>query len=757
MPDFFVRFCCCACLATSAAVSATPQRAKEPVDYVDPYIGSIGHLLTSTQPTVQYPFGMVRLAPLTPARSGDRYFAHDISGFPAGAATLMATTGEPDTDLTKSASSFDHDQETATPYYWSAMLERYGIEAEATVTEHAAYYRFTFPANGHSHLLMRDSGSFEVTGPAAVAGQSGGGGGRGGGGRGGVTTYFYAEFSKPLGEYSTWQGSTMGHESKLSGANIGLITNGATAKGEKISVRIGISDISIEQAHKSLQEEIPEWGFDQVKARARAVWSRELGKIAITGGTEKQRTIFYTALYRSLGRMTDYTEDGKYYSGYDQQVHDAGGHDFYAGDGLWDTYRSMHPLQLILDPKRQQDMVRSYIRMYEQGGWLPSFPTIAADSAVMIGHHSSALIADTYAKGYRDFDVEKAYEGMKKNAMEATMLPWRRGPLTELDRVYLEKGFFPALAKGETETVAAVNPGERRQATGVTLENCYDDWCVAQMAKALKKDDDYAYFMKRAHNYQNVFDPRIGFMSAKSADGKWVEGLDPKMGGGQGGRDYFTECNSWIYTFQVPHDVAGLANLLGGREKLAAKLDALFTEPAGSKYSFLGQFPDMTGLIGMYAQGNEPSFHIPYLYNYCGQPWKTQRRLREIMDIWYTDTPLGICGDDDGGAMSSWYVLTAMGFYPVTPGLPVYVMGSPIFAETRISLEKGKVFTITARNVSARNKYIQSAVLNGKPLNKPWFEHSDMAGGGTLVLVMGPQPNTAWGSAPEAAPPSMSK
>jgi predicted alpha-1,2-mannosidase len=753
MLESLFRFCCCACLATSVVWSAPPQRAKEPVEYVDPYIGSIGHLLTSTSPSVQYPYGMVRLAPATLARNQDRYFAHDISGFPAGAATLMATTGALETDLAKCASSFDHDQETATPYYWSAILERYGIEAEATVTGHAAYYRFTFPANAHAHLLLRGGGELEVVGPAAVAGQSGGAGGRGGGG---VTTYFYAEFSKPLGEYSTWEGTTLARESKLSGANIGLITDGATTKGERIGVRIGISNIGIEQAHKSLQEEIPAWGFDQVKARGRAVWNRELSKIAITGGTEKQRTIFYTALYRSLARMTDYTEDGRYYSGYDKQIHDAGGHDFYTGDGLWDTYRSMHPLQLILDPKRQQNMVRSYIRMYEQSGWLPSFPSVAGDQAVMIGHHSSALIADTYAKGYRDFDVEKAYEGMKKNAMEATMLPWRRGPLTELDHVYQEKGFFPALAKGEKETVREVHPSERRQATGVTLENCYDDWCVAQMAKALKKDDDYTYFMKRAHNYENVFDPRIGFMSAKSADGKWVEGLDPKLGGGQGGRDYFTECNSWIYTFQVPHDVAGLANLLGGREKLAAKLDALFTEPAPSKYAFLGQFPDMTGLIGMYAQGNEPSFHIPYLYDYCGQPWKTQRHLREIMEIWYTDTPLGICGDEDGGAMSSWYVLTAMGFYPVTPGLPVYALGSPIFEETRISLENGKVFTITARNVSAKNKYIQSAVLNGKPLNKPWFEHSDMVNGGTLLLVMASTPNTAWGSAPEDAPPSMS-
>src|ERR1017187_2840483 len=269
MFESFFRFCCCACLATSVALSAPPQRAKEPVDYVDPYIGSIGHLLTPTSTRVQYPYGMVRLAPATSARNGDRYFAHDISGFPAGAATLMATTGALETDLAKCGSSFDHDQETATPYYWSAILEHYGIEAEATVTEHAAYYRFTFPTNAHSHLLIRDNGEFEVVGPAAVAGQSGSGAGGSGGGRGGIATYFYAEFSKPLGEYSTWEGATIAHESKRSGANIGLISDGATTKGEKIRVRIGISNIGIEQAHKNLQKEIPEWGQDRHHGRNR--------------------------------------------------------------------------------------------------------------------------------------------------------------------------------------------------------------------------------------------------------------------------------------------------------------------------------------------------------------------------------------------------------------------------------------------------------------------------------------------------------
>jgi predicted alpha-1,2-mannosidase len=336
------------------------------------------------------------------------------------------------------------------------------------------------------------------------------------------------------------------------------------------------------------------------------------------------------------------------------------------------------------------------------------------------------------------------------------MLPWSRGPLTSLDKVYFEKGFFPALDWGQSETVPQVT-GERRQAVSVTIENSYDDWCVAQLAKALGKQQDAAYFGKLALNYRNLFNADIGFMAPKDADGKWVAHFDPKLGGGQGGRDYFTEVNSWLYTFGVQYDVAGLIHLMGGRDAFNAKLDQLFVEQYDtSKFTFLGQFPDATGLIGQYAQGNEPSFHIAYLYDFSGQPWKTQRRVRQIMDVWYTDGPLGIPGDDDGGETSSWYVFSAMGFYPVCPGSPVYEVGSPIFAKSTIQLGNGKLFTILANNVSARNKYIQSAKLNGKPLNQAWFPHSAIANGGTLILQMGETPNTHWGSAPDDAPPSMS-
>jgi predicted alpha-1,2-mannosidase len=736
------------------------QHQNEPVDYVSPNIGGIGQLLTATTPYVQCPHGMARIAPITTPGTTDRYLADKIYGFPAGPAMLMASTGKIGTSAGGYASDFDHDFETATPYYYEADLQTWGIRAQATTSYQSAYFRFTFPASGHAHLALTlgNGGELSVIGDSAVMGSRrfDGSIARTGGSGPETRQYFYVEFSRPFPAYETWQGDDLGHSEKLAGNHIGFVSDFASAAGDSIEVKVGISFISTDQAQRNLNREIPGWNFEQVKSETRALWNYALGAIEIVGGTDRQRTIFYTSLYRSLGRMTNITEDGKYFSGYDHAVHDAQGHDFYIDDGLWDTYRSLHPLQLLLDPHRQEDMIRSYLRMYEQSGWLPSFPSAAGEQAVMIGHHAAPFILDTFDKGYRDFDVEEAYQAMRKNATEATMLPWRRGPLTSLDQVYFEKGFFPALAAGEKETVPEVTV-ERRQSVSVTLENSYDAWCVAQLAKALGKKKDEEYFGGLASNYRNVYNPAIQFMAPKSGDGQWVEPFDPKLGGGQGGRDYFTEMNAWVYTFSVQHDVLGLIHLFGGRDAFNAKLDRLFVEQYGeSKFEFLAQFPDATGLIGQYAQGNEPSFHVPYLYDFSGQPWKTQRRVRQIMNIWYGDGPLGVPGDDDGGAMSSWYVLSAIGFYPVCPGSPVYEIGSPIFEKSAIRLANGKKFEIIAHHVSAQNKYIQSAQLNGKALDKPWFRHSDIAAGGALILEMGDHPNLQWGSAPEAAPPSMS-
>ena len=720
-----------------ATASAT---AREPVDYVNPNIGTIGHLLTATSPIAAMPYGMVQVAPVTTPGITDRYLADKIYGFPAAGMTVMPTIGPPEDAAIRCFSGFDHDLEVVTPYYYSVFLEDLGVTAEYTVADHAVYYRFHFPENAGSNLLLivTEPGELKVVSDFAVAGY---------GTFRGVRSYVYAEFSKPMGTELAY------HPSSGKGAT-GIVAQFDT-DGRELHMRVGISFISADQARRNLIKEMPTWDFDGVKARGRRVWNEALGKIRVSGGSQEERIVFYTALYRAMLRMINITENGRYFSGYDNQVHTANGHDFYVDDSLWDTYRCLHPLQLLTDPERSIDMVHSYLRMYEQSGWIPRAPDLGGDRAFMIGNHAAAFIADVYVKGYRSFDVREAYTALKKNAMEGTMLPWRSGPLTELDRFYHENGFFPALKKGETEWVKEVHPFERRQAVSVTLEHSYDDWCLAQLAKALGYDEDYEYFRGRSLNYRKLFDARIGLMAPRSADGNWVEGYDPKLGGGQGGRDYFAECNAWIYTFHVQHDIGGLIKLFGGRDRFADKLDALFVEQCGvPKYTFLAQFPDATGLMGQYAHGNEPSFHIPYLYNYAGQPWKTQRKVREIMRLWYSAGPLGICGDEDGGAMSSWYVFSAMGFYPVCPGSPVYDIGSPLFDEIHLNLTNGKLFTIKALRSSEKDKYIQSAELNGKPLEKPWFYHSDLQQGATLVLHMGPRPNKDWGSSPAFAPPS---
>jgi predicted alpha-1,2-mannosidase len=741
-----------ACLLGALAPMAL-GRTKQPVDYVDPHIGSVSYLLKSESPTVQLPFGMMRLAPVTSPGISDSYLAEKIYGFPVDGAVLMPTTGPVETDPAKNASLYDHDFETATPYYYAVTLEKTNTQVEFTVTERAVYFRIAYPKASERHMVVRVRGKGMLNADPAHSALSGFEDIRG------ARHFFYAESSPPFSVWGAWEGSTVSPGlATVTGSNIGMAVTFPDSAANPVEWRVGISYISVEQARRNVQEQIPAWNFAAVKTQARTVWNQALGKIAVSGGGEDEKTIFYTALYRSLCGMADITEDGNYYSGYDQQVHASDGHDFYVDDSLWDTYRSEHPLELLLSPRRQLDMVRSYIRMYEQDGWMPRDPTVGGPGVWMIGNHSAALIADTYAKGYTGFDAEKAYEGIRKNATQGTVLPWRLGPLTPLDRVYQERGFLPALAKDETETSPDVFPGERRQAVSVTLENSYDDWCVAQMAKALHKDADYDYFWKRAHDYQNVYNSATGFMAPRSMNEKWVEDFDPKLGGGQGGRDYFTEVNGWVYAFHVQHDVAGLIELMGGREKFIERLDGLFEEPFGeSKFRFLAQFPDATALMGNDPQGDEPGFHIPYLYNYAGEPWMTQRRVREIMKIWYTSGLMGIPGDEDWGAMSSWYVFSAMGFYPVCPGSPTYNIGSPIFDEIKISLENGRVFTIRALHQSAHNKYIQSATLNGRPLNKPWFSHSDIAQGGNLILQLGRQPNTSWGSAPDAAPPSMSQ
>jgi predicted alpha-1,2-mannosidase len=445
--------------------------------------------------------------------------------------------------------------------------------------------------------------------------------------------------------------------------------------------------------------------------------------------------------------MINITENGKYFSVYDGKVHDSKGVDFYVDDWSWDTYRTLHPLRTILSPEKEADMINSYVRIYEQSGWIPAFPTIYGDMGAMIGHHQAAIIADAWHKGIRDFDIDKAYEGLKKNALAGTRVPWREGAKTSLDDVYLEKGFFPGKYPEEPESHPAVHSFEGRQSVAVTLEHAYDDWCLGRISSGLGKVEDAEYFYRRGRNYRNQYNPEIGFMAPRNESGQWIEPYNPKVPAGVGGREYFAESNAWTYTWFVPHDMSGLFELMGGKKIAMERLDRLFDEPLGqSKWTYLGYMPDATGLTGLFPMGNEPSFHIPYIYNLLGAPWKTQKRIRQLMETWFRNDLMGICGDEDGGALSAWYVFSAMGFYPICPGYPVYVFGSPVFESTSIDLGEGRNFSITARNVSNQNKYIQSARLNGEGLEEPWFTHEALIQGGELILEMGPRPNKDWGA-----------
>lgn len=736
-----------ACSGDQPPLSAGSRREFDPVDWVDPNIGGIGHLLTSVAPEVQIPHGVVIVSPVVARDVTDVYLATTMRGFSLGASVLMAATGKASDVAVPIISDWDHDRDIVRPYYGSYLLESYGIPAEYTVSSHSALFRFAFPAGspGVVALSPMESGSYKAVGPSTFTGEEV---------RQGVRSYFYAQSSYPARAVVVEpEGTNSNRETGGEGASA-LLLEFANPAGI-IELRVGLSYIDIEQARRNLVMELGARSFDQIKAETRKQCNALYSKIRVKGGTDRERRLFYTCLYRACQYPKNITEEGRYRGPFDRAVHSADRHDFHIEDNLWDTYRTRHPLALILEPHRHNDILASYVRMFEESGKMPQFPFMRGDLLYMNGNHAASMFLDAYVKGRRDFDLDKAYEGLRKVATAETVLPDTRGHATDLDRFYYEHGYYPGLSKGEAEIVKGVNPIMRRQSVSVTLDAAYDDWCLSQLAKALNKIEDLEHFAKRGQNYRNVFDPSTGFMAPRAGTGEFIQGVNPKWSGGQGGRDYFTECNGWVNTFLVQHDIGGLIELCGGRERFISKLDGLFAEGYDRelKFVFLAQFPDSTALIGQYPQGNEPAFHIPYLYNYAGAPWKTQKFVRQIMRTWYADQPLGLPGDDDNGATSAWYVFSAMGFYPVCPGRPHYVLGSPLFEECEIDVESGRTFRIVAHDVSVINKYIQSATLNGAPLKKPWFSHSTLTQGGTLTFQMGPEPNRKWGSSPEAAPP----
>lgn len=708
------------------------ERARE-VDnlkFVDPQIGGIAPLLQPTRPRMHIPFSMVRMYPVR-----KDYRADQIESFPLIVRNhrsnpifnILPVSGDfPENQVPVSA--WDQELEIASPYYYSTWLEDFDITVEYSPGERTGFYQFNFPEGSSRKLflkalsginwIMSDDGS--IMGSESFDG---------------MNAYAVGVFE------SKAVMSNSGKNSWITWPDI---------KQNKIKFKYGISFISFEQAASNLEKEIPGWNFEEIKGIANGKWQRALSQIQVEGGSDAYKRTFYTALYRCMERMVNITEDGKYYSNYDGKVHEDN-RDFYVDDWIWDTYLALHPLRFILNPDLEADMIASYIRMYEQSGWLPQFPQVEGDTPPMNGFHSTIMILDAWRKGIRDFDINKAYEGMKKNALHGTMVPWRMGEACELDSFYYEKGYFPALHPGEKETVARVHSFEKRQSVAVTLAASYDDWALAQMAKELGKTDDYTLFSKRAENYKNLYWAEKGFFMPKDKDGNWID-IDPKFDGGMGGRDYYDENNGWTYLWGVQQDIPGLQMLMGGKAAFESRLDQLFREDLGrSQYELYARFPDFTGIVGQFSMGNEPSFHIPYLYNLTDSPWKTQKKIRMLLNTWFQDNIFGIPGDEDGGGMSAFVVFSSMGFYPITPGLPFYTIGSPVFSKVTINLPNRKQFIVSAPNCSERNKYIQSASLNGKALNGPWFTHDDI-NGGVLELDMGPYPNKKWGTDPLSVP-----
>ena len=713
------------------------QPKQRNLDYVDPTIGNAGHLLQPTRPLVHLPNQMIRMHPV---RSD--YLDDQIDFFPLTLSShrqpplfgVLPGTGDPSAENWKVRQTYDHDLEIIKPFYYSTWLADDDISVEFVPGSKTGMFLFTFPEKGQKRLKFHlvHQGHWEVINEFAIAGEEN---------FERMKAYMYGEFNRR---------AMVTKETLQTASNL---WTDFTPHDEPVCFKYGISFISIGQAKRNLEREIPAWDFDKLSERGESAWEKALARIEVKGGTEAQKRTFYTSLYRTYERMINISEEGKYYSAYDHRVHESE-RDFYVDDWAWDTYLTHHPLRMIIDQNKQADMLDSYIKMYEQSGWMPQFPLLFKDNPAMHGFHSTIIFLDAWRKNIRDYDVKKAYGGMRKNATDATMLPWRNGPQTVLDEFYRINGYFPALNPGETETVPEVHDFEKRQSVAVTLAHSYDDWALGQMAKELGYHKDYLFFNRQAANYRNLYQPETKLMMPRDAQGRWID-IDPKFDGGPGGRAYYDENNGYTYQWNVQHDIHGLIELMGGREEFTKTLDQLFREDLGRrKHQFWAKFPDATGLVGQFSMGNEPSFHIPYLYNYAGEPWKAQKRIRFLLDVWFKDNIFGIPGDEDGGAMTSFVEFSSMGFYPVTPGIPVYNLGSPLFEEVKIFLENNNEFTIQAHNCTPVNKYIQSAKINGKPLTRTWFTHDDLMKGATIELQMGPKPNKEWGNHEAAAPPS---
>ncbi|PVY43742.1 GH92 family glycosyl hydrolase [Pontibacter virosus] len=749
-----VLLACISAACTTTHQQDNPAATASLTRFVDPYIGSSyhGHVFVGAN----VPFGAVQLGPTNITQgwdwcSGYHYSDSTIVGFAhthlsgtgigdLGDIAVMPVTGQ--VELVKGSiknpgsgyySLFSHDEETVRPGYYAVRLKRYDIAAELTATERVGFHQYTFPASEEAGIIIdlkegigwdAPTETFiEQINDSTLAGYR-----FSKGWANDQRVYFAAVFSKPIDKFESFQVYDTAATSPTpasKGNRIKGIARFQTQQGEKIKLKVGLSPVSAENALANIQAELPHWNFDKVVTDADAAWNRELQKVRIEALDSAQLRTFYTALYHTLIAPSIFNDHNGDYRGTDKKVYRNAAFTNLTTFSLWDTYRAAHPLYTILQADRVNDMINSMLAIYQQQGKLPVWHLMGNETNTMVGYSGVQVVADAVLKGFDGFDHALAYEAMKATAMgDEFGLTWVK-----------KQGFIPA-----DEEVESVAKG---------LEYAIADWSIAQVAKKMGKEEDYQYFSKRGKYYENYFDKQTGFMRGRVSQNEWRTPFDPFRS--EHRKDDYAEGNAWQYTWLVPQDVEGLINLLGGEEAFAHKLDSLFTVEGdmGEEAS-----SDITGLIGQYAHGNEPSHHITYMYPYVGQPWKTADKVRFIVKNMYTDKPDGLIGNEDVGQMSAWYIFSTLGFYPQNPVNGAYVFGSPAVKQATLSLPNGKVLEVEALKNSPENKYIQKVTLNGKPYTKTYIMHKDLMQGGKLVFEMGSQPSPTWGVAKEDWPRS---
>ena len=729
------------------------------VQYVNPKIGTLSSFEVSggnTYPAVAHPWGMNFWTPQTEPHDSRWIYKYDsksINGFRCthqpspwmgdyGAFSVMPEVGELTIDAKSRALNYYHTSEVSLPNYYEVDFYEKKITAKMTATIRGAMMQFTFPESQSSWILFDafPGGSYIKVIPSMQRIQ-GWCKNNSGGTPTDFATYFVADFDKPFDGFTMWNNDSLKTlQREIEGDHTGIALRFHTFKNEQINVKIATSFISLPQSVTNLNREVTRFTFDQLKIKLNQTWNTELNKIVIEGATAEQREMFYSSLYRMLlfprvfyelndqGKMVHFSPfNGNVRPGY-----------LFTDIGYWDVFRALFPFYTIMYPERNSNIMKGLLNSYKEGGWLPIWPS-PGYRKVMIGSHSASLFADAYLKGIDDFDVELAYQAMKKDAF-VTAPHWAPG--RDGIKEYNNNGYVPY--------------PEFKEATSKTLEYAYDDFCILQMAKKMELADDISQFQDRPFNYRNVFDSTTNFMRGRKSDGSWLTPFDPIEWGGP-----YTEGNAWHYTWSVFQDVQGLIDLMGGDEKFIQKLDQIFTTPSEFKVGSYGRvIHEMTEMVlankGQYAHGNQPIQHMPYLYNYTSQPWHTQKLVRSIMNDLYKPTFDGYCGDEDNGQMSAWYVMSALGFYPVTPGHPSYVLGSPLFKKATLTLSNGNTFVIEAPENSDENIYVEKVDLNGDQYEKNWISHEDIMNGGKLLFYMDNKPEKKRGTKKEHFPYSLS-